>query len=93
MSLGYACQQDDREHNNVLFAEAEEVSRARQRTFEKTEIANQMAFAGFSQLEPVVFDNDPKLTIAGLREYAHFQAPEVRELYITGLRLAGLPEE
>jgi tetratricopeptide (TPR) repeat protein len=36
---------------------------------------------------------DPKLTIAGFREYAHFLAPEVRELYVTGLRLAGLREE
>ena len=36
---------------------------------------------------------DPKLTIAGFREYLHFAAPEVRELYVTGLRLAGLPEE
>jgi adenylate cyclase len=35
---------------------------------------------------------DPKLTIAGYREYAHFEAPEVHELYVTGLRLAGLPE-
>jgi len=35
----------------------------------------------------------PKLTIAGLREYAHFMAPEVLELQVTGLRLAGLPEE
>ena len=35
---------------------------------------------------------DPKLTIAGYREYAHFAAPEVLELYVTGLRLAGLPE-
>ena len=35
---------------------------------------------------------DPKLTIAGLRAFAHFQAPEVLELYVTGLRLAGLPE-
>ena len=35
----------------------------------------------------------PKLTIAGYREYAHFAAPEVLELYVTGLRLAGLPEE
>ena len=32
-------------------------------------------------------------TIAGVREYAHFLAPEVLELYVTGLRLAGLPEE
>ena len=31
-------------------------------------------------------------TIAGVREYAHFLAPEVLELYVTGLRLAGLPE-
>ena len=36
---------------------------------------------------------DPKLTIAGFREYAHFLAPELLELYVTGLRLAGLPEE
>jgi hypothetical protein len=31
---------------------------------------------------------DPKLTIA-----AHFQAPEVLELFVTGFRLAGLPEK
>jgi tetratricopeptide (TPR) repeat protein len=36
---------------------------------------------------------DPKLTIAGYREYARFLAPEVLELYVIGLRLAGLPEE
>ena len=37
---------------------------------------------------------DPKLTIAGYRAYAHFiMAPELLELYVTGLRLAGLPEE
>jgi tetratricopeptide (TPR) repeat protein len=35
---------------------------------------------------------DSKLTIAGYREYAHFLAPEVLELLVTGLRLAGLPE-
>ena len=35
---------------------------------------------------------DPKLTVAGLREYLHFMAPEFLELYVTGLRLAGLPE-
>ena len=35
---------------------------------------------------------DRKLTIAGFREYFHFAAPEVLELYVTGLRLAGLPE-
>src|SRR5215469_9587681 len=35
---------------------------------------------------------DPKLTIAGYREYAHFAAPEVLELLVTGLRLAGLSE-
>jgi tetratricopeptide (TPR) repeat protein len=32
---------------------------------------------------------DPKLTIAGNREYAHFLAPEVLELYVTGLRPTG----
>jgi tetratricopeptide (TPR) repeat protein len=31
---------------------------------------------------------DRKLTIAGYREYAHFLAPEVLELNVTGLRLA-----
>jgi len=37
---------------------------------------------------------DPKLAIAGFRAaLAHSQAPEVLELYVTGLRLAGLPEE
>ena len=36
---------------------------------------------------------DPKQTIAGYREYACFLAPEVLELYVTGLRLAGLPEK
>ena len=36
---------------------------------------------------------DPKLTIAVYRTYAHFLAPEVLELNVTGLRLAGLPEE
>jgi len=35
---------------------------------------------------------DPELTIARFREYAHFAAPEVLELFVTGLRLAGLPE-
>ena len=35
---------------------------------------------------------DPKLTIARLRAYAHFAAPELSELYVAGLRLAGLPE-
>jgi adenylate cyclase len=35
---------------------------------------------------------DPTPTIAGFREYAYFLAPEVLELYVTGLRLAGLPE-
>jgi adenylate cyclase len=37
---------------------------------------------------------DPKLTIAGYREYAHtIEAPELHELLVTGLRLAGLPEK
>ena len=35
---------------------------------------------------------DPKRTITGFRKYLHFAAPEVLELYVTGLRLAGLPE-
>jgi tetratricopeptide (TPR) repeat protein len=35
---------------------------------------------------------DPKQTIAGFRAYAHFMAPEVLELFVTGFRLAGLPE-
>ena len=37
--------------------------------------------------------SDSKQTIAGFREYAHFMAPEVLELYVTGFRLAGLPEK
>jgi len=40
-----------------------------------------------------VLSIDPKLTIAGFREYAHFLPPEVLEFNVTGLRLAGLPEE
>jgi hypothetical protein len=36
---------------------------------------------------------DPKLTIAGFRTYGRGSAPEVLKLYVTGLRLAGLPEE
>ena len=36
---------------------------------------------------------DPKLTITGFREYGQFMAPEFLDLYIAGLRLAGLPEE
>jgi len=39
-----------------------------------------------------VLATDPKLTIAGFRAYAHFLAPEVLELWVTGYRLAGLPE-
>ena len=35
----------------------------------------------------------PEQTIAGDRAYAHFFAPEVLEIYVTGLRLAGLPEQ
>ena len=35
---------------------------------------------------------DPKLTIAGFRAQAHVMVPEVLELFVTGLRLAGLPE-
>jgi tetratricopeptide (TPR) repeat protein len=36
---------------------------------------------------------DPKLTIAGYRAFAHlYQIPEIVELMVTGLRLAGLPE-
>ena len=35
----------------------------------------------------------PTLTIASFREYAHFAHPEGLELIVTGLRLAGLPEE
>ena len=37
---------------------------------------------------------DPKLTIAGWRAYAAAGvAPELLELFVDGLRLAGLPEE
>ena len=47
------------------------------------------ARAGLSRVLAI----DPKLTVAGYREYAHFFAPELLELYVAGLRLAGLPEE
>jgi TolB-like protein len=40
-----------------------------------------------------MFAIDPKLTIAGFCEHAHFLGPELLELVVTGLRLAGLPEE
>jgi hypothetical protein len=46
------------------------------------------ARAGLSRVLAI----DPKLTVAGYREYAHFFAPELLELYVAGLRLAGLPE-
>ena len=58
-----------------------------------------VAFAHLSRLDEAraelsrVLTIDPKLTIAGYREYLHFVAPEVLELYVTGLRLAGLPEK
>jgi TolB-like protein len=36
---------------------------------------------------------DPKVSIAGYRAYAgHFLAPEILELQVTGMRLAGMPE-
>src|ERR1700730_9505829 len=40
-----------------------------------------------------VLATDAKQPIAGFREYAHFMAPEVLELYVAGLRKAGMPEE
>ena len=57
-----------------------------------------IAFAHLGRLDAAraelsrVLAIDPKLTIAGYRERAHHAAPEVRELLVTGLRLAGLPE-
>jgi TolB-like protein/Flp pilus assembly protein TadD len=39
-----------------------------------------------------MLDIAPRSTIAGFRAYAHFLAPEVLELWVTGYRLAGLPE-
>ena len=57
MSSGYACHQRNREHNDVLFTKSIKISRGGQSNFEKTEIANEMALTGFSQFEPVVFDN------------------------------------
>jgi hypothetical protein len=35
---------------------------------------------------------DPELTIAGFPQRATIRAPELLELYVTDLRLAGLPE-
>jgi hypothetical protein len=39
-----------------------------------------------------LLDVNPRLTIAGFREYARFMGPEIFELNVTGLRLAGLRE-
>jgi hypothetical protein len=55
---GGACHQHNREHNDVLFTKPLKISRARQRTFEKTQFANEMTLAGFCQLETIMFDND-----------------------------------
>jgi hypothetical protein len=61
--------------------------------------AKVVAFAHLGHLDKAraelsrVLAIDPKLTIASYRAFAHFQAPEVLELYVTGLRLAGLPEK
>ena len=58
-----------------------------------------IAFAHLGRLDAAraelsrVLAIDPKLTIARVREYAHFAAPEIIELVVTGLRKAGLPEE
>ena len=61
-------------------AAIEAIERARRLSpFDPTELSRMLAIY-------------PKLTIAGFREYAHFFAPEVLELYVAGLRLAGLPE-
>ena len=35
---------------------------------------------------------DPKLTMAGYRAFSHYLAPQVLELWVTGPRVAGLPE-
>jgi adenylate cyclase len=54
-----------------------------------------IAFAHLGRLDEAraelsrVLAIDAQLTIAGFREYAHFMAPEVLELYVAGLRLAG----
>ena len=62
-------------------AAIEAIERARRLSpFDPTELSRMLAIY-------------PKLTIAGFREYAHFMALEVVELYVAGLRLAGLPEE
>jgi tetratricopeptide (TPR) repeat protein len=36
---------------------------------------------------------NPKLTTSGFRAYLHFCSPETLEVYVNGLRLAGLPEQ
>jgi len=60
--------------------------------------AKVVAFAHLGHLDEAraelsrVLAIDPKLTIARFREVVHFAAPEVLELYVVGLRLAGLPE-
>lgn len=58
MRASDACHQRHRQHDNVLFTEPEKITRARQCAFEKTRIANEMAFTGLRQLEPIVFDDD-----------------------------------
>ena len=61
--------------------------------------AKAVAFAHLGHLDEAraelsrVLAIDPEQTIAGFRERVHWAAPEVLELYVTGLRLAGLPEE
>jgi hypothetical protein len=45
-------------HNKVFFTVSKRITRARQRAFEKTEIANKMLLSGLRQFEPVVLDHD-----------------------------------
>jgi hypothetical protein len=58
-----------------------------------------VAYAHLGRLEAAraklsrVLAIDPRLTIVRFRAFAHFAAPEFLELFVTDLRLAGLPEK
>jgi hypothetical protein len=58
MSACYTRHQRDRQHNDILFAECEEISWTGKSTLQKTKIADEMLFAGFCQLQPIVFYDD-----------------------------------
>ena len=54
--LRNAGQQSDREHDDVLLAVSESILRTRQRTFEQTNVAEEMAFGSFLNFKLVLLD-------------------------------------